>query len=135
MTREFFEKEPETARLITLATTEAGLFANDYKTRDAVIDMVHERSEPYSKIERVLYKKVFMPGRSDFDPFPFQSSARVLLDVMKRQGIIDRSIASGQTARETFLSDFSRQILTELKAPRIPAANNRTEILMNERMA
>lgn len=135
MTREFFEKEPETARLITLATTEAGLFANDYKTRDAVIDMVHERSEPYSKIERVLYKKVFMPGRSDFDPFPFQSSARVLLDVMKRQGIIDRSIASGQTARETFLSDFSRQILTELKAPRIPAANNRTEILMNERIA
>jgi hypothetical protein len=76
-----------------------------------------------------------MPGRSDFDPFPFQSSARVLLDVMKKQGIIDRSIASGQTTRETFLSDFSRQILTELKAPRIPAANNRTEILMNERMA
>ena len=134
MTKEFFEKETETARLITLATTEAGLLANNYKTRDSVIDLVHEQSKPFGKIERMIYKRAFIPGRSDFDPFPFQSSAQVLLDVMQKQGILNRDIASFQIARETFLSDFSRQILIELKAPQIPSDNNRVEILMNERM-
>jgi len=91
MTRKFFKNEAETARLLTLGTTEAGLVANDYRRRDRVIDLIHSKSKPYGKLPREIYRKAFMPGRSDFEPFPYQSSAKVLLGLMKSQGMLPRT--------------------------------------------
>jgi len=135
MTRSFFEKEKETAHLLTLGTMEAGLAANDYRSRDRVIDLVHAKSQPYGKLPRDLYRKAFMPGRTDFEPFPYQSSAKVLLDLMKTQGMLPGNADSAVIARETFLSDYARKILSELEADNIPESGRREETILGEKVA
>jgi len=132
MNRSFFEKEKESAHLITLGTVKAGLRANDYRTRDQVIDLVQTQSPPYSKIPRQIFRKAFMPGRSDFYPFPYQSSARVLLMEMKTQGLLPPEYDAEAVARETFLSDYNRKVMTELEASGIPANNDRVETLLGQ---
>lgn len=132
MTEDFFKKEPDTVRALTLGTTKAALVANDYRKRDEVMDTVHSKSEAYGKIPREIFRKAFMPGRTDFDPFPYQSSAQVLLGEMRKQDMLPDACNIESVAKETFLSNYCRDVMKELGATNIPVSNGRTETLFGE---
>jgi nitrate/nitrite transport system substrate-binding protein len=135
MRKDFFEKKPDLAKSIYLSTLNSGSRLNSLITRvDAIVE-THEHSAPYSKVPLESMIKAFVPGRSGFDPFPFQSSAKVVLKMMKKNSLLPDNVKIEPIIKETFLSDFSREILSSMPGAKIPASNYRKEKVVGKIMS
>ncbi|MBI5741351.1 MAG: ABC transporter substrate-binding protein [Nitrospirae bacterium] len=128
--RRFFEDNMELAADVTRCFIRGGLIANDAANREEMVDLL--RSVPdymYDRVPRTVLLNAFTPGRSDFYPFPFQSSARVVIEMMKKYSLLPATSDEKKLAREVFLSDLSRKIMKELGVDP-PESNYRTEKIL-----
>jgi nitrate/nitrite transport system substrate-binding protein len=131
-TRDCFEKRPDMVASVTRAMTKAGLRANDPDTREETIDLLRTSElYKYNKIPKEVLAKAFIPGRADFYPFPYQSSAALITEEMKNYGLLDNNIDTKQLSEEIFLSDFSRSIMKEL-GTEAPPSNYRVEKILGK---
>jgi nitrate/nitrite transport system substrate-binding protein len=55
-----------------------------------------------------------VPGRADFDPFPYQSMAVWILTQLKRWGYLKGDVDYRQVAEKVFLATEARTRMTEL---------------------
>ena len=115
--KELFDKEKELVTSVTRMMTKGGLMINEQETRGETVDFLRSTSKyRYEKVPRQVLVRAFVPGRADFYPFPFQSSALVIIDIMKKHKLLPRNVNDKRLAREVFQSDLSRKIMTELGA-------------------
>ncbi len=113
--REFFDKNKSLVTDVTRMITKSGLLVNRPESREDTIDILQSTSEyNYDKVPHAALKKAFTPGRSDFFPFPYQSTAMLLADIMKKYNLIPSDTDGRQLAREVFQSDLSRKLMAEL---------------------
>lgn len=130
--KEFFEGNKELSASVTRALTRGGLAANEPNNREELIDALRSTSEyKYDKIAKPVLMTAFIPGRSDFYPFPFQSSARLIIEIMKKYSLLPDNVNDKKLAHEVFLSDFSRKIMKDLGA-NPPATNYRPEKILGK---
>lgn len=127
--RDFFDKNTELMRELTRSVTKATLQVNNANTREETIDLLRSSSKfKFDLIPKKVLMSAFTPGRADFYPFPYQSSALVLIDIMKKYNILPADVHDRKVAEELFLADYSREIMKELGASP-PASNLRVEKL------
>jgi nitrate/nitrite transport system substrate-binding protein len=115
--KDFFDKNTELVASVTRMMTKGGLSINEPDARGTTINLL--RSTPsyrYDTVPKEVLEKAFTPGRSDFYPFPYQSSALVIIEIMKRYGLLPETVENSKLAREVFLSDFSRKRMHEIGA-------------------
>lgn len=117
-TRSFAVRQPETLSAVTLAVLEAALFAGPAANREAFVDTIREL-EPYGKMKKEILLKAFAPGRADFDPFPYRSSASTVARMMQNFMLLPRSLALPD-AENAFDTAASRALHAKLgaEAPR-----------------
>ena len=128
--REFFEQDRELVTAVTRAMTKGGLSANKAATREETINILQGSPEyRYDKVPKVVLMNAFIPGRSDFYPFPYQSTARVIIEDMKKYGLLPKEVDDRQLSGEVFLSDLSRQVIRELGA-KPPESDYREEKIL-----
>ena len=83
--KELYEKEKELVTDVTRAVTQSGLYANQPDTREQIIDTLQSVPDfRFDTIPKDILKKAFTPGRSDFYPFPYQSTAMLIIEIMKK---------------------------------------------------
>ena len=86
-TRSFADRNPEALSAVALSVLEAALFAGPRQNREAFVDAIQTLG-PYGKLKKGLLMKAFAPGRADFDPFPYRSSARTVAMMMKKFNLL-----------------------------------------------
>lgn len=134
MRRDFFDQNQSLAKSFYLSTLQSGLTLDNMNLRQAAVRNIHERSAPYAKLPLSDLDRAFSVVRSDFDPFPFQSSGKALLNLMMEQNLMPKNINSQKIVEEAFLSDLSRTLIGSL-GQKAPAENNRAEIIMGKSYA
>jgi nitrate/nitrite transport system substrate-binding protein len=134
MRRDFLVKNSERAKAVYRSSLTSGLLLDNFRTRIEAIEKTHARSDSYRKIPLETVIKAFVPGRSDFAPFPFQSSARAILILMRQAGLAPQGIDIDTVVEQTILSNLSRELLTELGG-KPPASNNRPETIVGKVIA
>lgn len=128
--QEVFKTDRGLVAAVTRAITRAGLMANNPDTREETVDMLRTSDKyNYNAIAREVLLRAFIPGRADFYPFPYQSSAMLIVDHMKKHGLLDHQSDSRALAESLFLSDFSRSIIEGL-GEQAPHDNYRTEKIL-----
>jgi len=132
--KSLFDQEKNLFKDFVTATMRSSLALNSPTTRREKLQYIWENIDQYQKLPLPVIQKAFTPGRTDFDPFPFQSSIRVVGKILLHNGLIPKDIAYEQSAREVFLSDYAREILQSLKADN-PPANDRLEIVIGKSYA
>ncbi|GAB4485066.1 MAG: CmpA/NrtA family ABC transporter substrate-binding protein [Thermodesulfovibrionales bacterium] len=130
----FYREEPETVKSFYLSSLESGLILNNVSTRNEALKRIHMDAKPYNAISASAMQKAFTPGRTDFDPFPYQSSGKAVLRMMKESNLLPASVDIDQMTSKTILSDLSRQLLKKL-GDNPPPTNNRQEKIVGEIMA
>ena len=129
--RDFYEKDPDMVQALYMSSIESGLMLNNVKTRNTHIDKIHKNSKPYSRFPAKAMKKAFMPGRSDFDPFPYQSSGKAILTMMKEFKMMPASANTDEMVSRAFLSNVSRKLIVSAGG-KAPAKNSRTEKIVGK---
>ena len=129
---EFFEKNRSLVTDVTRTITQSGLLVNQPDTREQTIDVLQSTSEyNYDKVPKKVLMKAFTPGRSDFYPFPYQSTALLIVEIMKKYNLLSPELKDKKIARDVFQSDLSRQIMTDLGSTP-PETNFRTEKILGK---
>lgn len=82
----------------------------------------------YEKLDPEVLKLAMAFSRSGFYPFPYQSSATLILNLMRNYGLAPK-VDSKAVAKEVFLSNFSRDCLNAIGA-KSPRKNYRPEIVL-----
>jgi nitrate/nitrite transport system substrate-binding protein len=113
-TRSFADRQPEALTAVTLVVLEAALFAGPAANRAAFIDTIREL-EPYGKMKKELLLNVFAPGRADFDPFPYRSSAATVARMMKSFMLLPRNLTLPDV-ETTFDTAATHTLFTQLGA-------------------
>lgn len=131
MRRDFFDKNQSLAKSFYLSTLQSGLVLDNMSSRQTAVRTVHEKSAPYAKFPLSDLDRAFSVVRSDFDPFPFQSAGKALLNLMMEQNLMPKNVDPQKIVAETFLSDLSRTLLGSL-GHTAPKENNRAEIIMGK---
>jgi len=129
--RDFYEKDPDMVQALYKSSIESGLMLNNVKTRNAHIDKIHKDSKLYSQFPAEAMKKAFMPGRSDFDPFPYQSSGKAILTMMKEFKMMPASANTDEMVSRAFLSDVSRKLIVSAGG-KAPDKNTRIEKIVGK---
>lgn len=125
--REYLEKNRELAADVIRVTTRSALYINRPDTREEVVDII--RSVPdfkYDKVPRAALLKAFTPGRSDFYPFPYGSSGRLIAEIMKKYQLLPSDTNEITLAKEVFQSELSHKLIAEL-CEEPPESNYRVE--------
>ena len=99
------------------------------ENRPALIQQIRDQNEMYQKLPLELLQKAFAPGRSDFGPFPYQSSTKTVAKLMKKSSLMPEDADIDKLSSDIFLSDFARARMQELAISDIPASNDRPEEL------
>lgn len=131
MRKDFFESDKGLAKAIYSSTMESGLKLNNPETRFQAIEKIHIDSQPYNKLPFEALKKAFNPGRSDFDPFIYQSSGKAVLTMMRNSNMLPDSVDIDDMVAKTCLSDLSREILASVGG-KPPADNSRVEKIIGQ---
>ncbi len=115
--KDSFEQNRNLVHDVTRVVTKSALTINHADTRADTIKILQNSSlYKYDQIPREALLKAFVPGRSDFYPFPYQSAAIVIVEIMKKYQLLANKIDTKKLAQEVFQSQLSRQVLTELGA-------------------
>lgn len=125
--RSLFDNEPELFRDFVSATMRGSLDLNATADRNQKLEMVWEKSPQYRKTPLKVLQNAFLPGRTDFNPFPYQSSVKIVGRLLQKQGVLPQDHPIEKASAELFLSDYAREILHAIGAPKIPTANARPE--------
>ena len=125
--KKLFKTEPKLYKNFILATSESALLLNKPFNRKEKLKTVWDNSKQFQKVPFEILNKACTPGRADFYPFPYQSSMQLYLKLFIKRGLAPSTLSPVNIAKQTFLSDYSREILKELKASQIPQNNNRIE--------
>lgn len=107
----------EQVKAFSRALTLGALTANEPDRREELVDLL--RNQPgfgYDNLPRPVLQRAFTPGRTDFQPFPYQSSARLIIEIMKKHELLDARVDGRELAGEVFLSGLSREVMRELGA-------------------
>jgi nitrate/nitrite transport system substrate-binding protein len=129
--KDMYVNDRDTVKALYLSSLESGLLLNRVDTRTDALTVVHKEAKPYSQLTLSAMLKAFTPGRTDFDPFPFQSSGRAILTMMKESRLMPGSVDAQKTVSETMLSDLARELLKKL-GDTPPAENSRQEKIVGE---
>jgi len=129
--RDLYEKDPDLVQAVYKSSIESGLMLNNVKTRNAHIEKIHKDSKLYSQFPAGAMKKAFMPGRSDFDPFPYQSSGKAVLTMIKEFKMMPASAKADEMVSQAFLSDVSRKLIASAGG-KPPAKNTRIEKIVGK---
>jgi len=130
--KEMFDKDRALVASVTRMMTKGGLLINEKETRGETVDFLRSTQKyRYNTIPRNVLMRAFVPGRADFYPFPYQSSALVIIEIMKRYGLLPRAVNDKKLAKEVFLSDFSRMIMKDVGA-KPPKSNYRAEKILGK---
>ena len=132
--RDLYEKDPDLVGALYKSSIESGLMLNNVKTRNAHIEKIHKDAKPYSQFPAEALKKAFMPGRSDFDPFPYQSSGKAVIQLMKEFNLMPASANADEMVSQAFLSDVSRELITSAGGT-APPNNTRNEKIVGKVMS
>jgi len=128
MRKDFFKKHRQQVKDIVTITTRASLFINRERNRGTLVSILQKTPFGYAKIPEHVLKLAFMYERSAFYPFPYQSTAKVVLKMMRNAKMLpDINIAG--VAREVFLSDYMRECLSEINV-KAPRKNSRPEYVL-----
>jgi nitrate/nitrite transport system substrate-binding protein len=125
--RSLLEDEPTLFRDVVTATLRSSLELNEASTRDLRLKMIWGRIPQFQKFPFEVTQDAFTPGRSDFEPFPYQSSARVVAKLLQKNGLIPETVSAEKTVAEIFLSDYTRTLMQSINAASVPESNNRSE--------
>ena len=121
-------------RMVNLvsAITRASLYINKERNRDELVSALRKSAYGFELISRKVIEMAFAFSRSSFYPFPYQSTAVLMLKMMQDYNLLP-SFDTKSAAREVFLSDFLRECLGEIgkKAPR---NNYRPEIVLGRHL-
>jgi nitrate/nitrite transport system substrate-binding protein len=130
--KQLFEKEPALFHDFVTATLESSLEIHDPTSRELKLKMIWNRLPQFQQMPFEVIKSSFTPGRTDFEPFPYQSSAKVVAKLLQKNGLLQQDISPEQTALEIFLSDYTRSIMQSINAPYIPPTNNKEELVVGK---
>ncbi len=129
-TKRNFVGNREQVKAFSRALTLGALAANEPDRRDELVDVLRRQTAfGYDGLSRPLLQRAFTPGRSDFQPFPYQSSARLIIEIMKRHELLDARVDAKALASEVFLSGLSREVMRELGAAP-PDSDHRVEKIL-----
>lgn len=132
--KSLFDQEKNLFRDFVTATMKGSLALNSPTTRREKLQYIWQNVDQYQKLPLPVIQKAFTPGRTDFDPFPYQSSMRVVGRLLQHNGIIPKAIDYDKSAKEVFLSDYAREILQSIK-PDVPQTDDRHEIVIGRSYA
>jgi nitrate/nitrite transport system substrate-binding protein len=140
--KEFVTQLPNTYRALLKAIMEATAFATQAGNRKQIAEAIapaNYLNQPVTVVEQVLtgtyadglgnVKKV--PGRIDFDPFPWHSFAVWILTQMKRWGQLKGDVDYAKVAREVFLATDAMRLMKEA-GMRPPATTSKKFAVMGK---
>lgn len=125
--RSLLKKEPTLFKDVVSATLRSALELNETTNRDLRLKMIWARIPIFQKIPFEVIQRSFTPGRSDFDPFPYQSSAKVVAKLLQKNGLLSEKISAEKTVADIFLSDYTRSLMHSINASSIPESNIKAE--------
>lgn len=125
--RTLFENESNLFHDFVTATLKSSLEINDPTSRELKLKMIWKRLPQFQQIPFSVIKSSFTPGRSDFEPFPYQSSAKVVAKLLQKNGLISQNVSVEDIASEIFLSDYTRNLMESIQAAYIPSSNDKEE--------
>ncbi|MBC8317217.1 MAG: ABC transporter substrate-binding protein [Desulfobulbaceae bacterium] len=131
--RSLFENDPTLFRDVVTATLRSTLELNETSTRDLRLKMIWERIPQFQEFPFEVIQSAFTPGRSDFEPFPYQSSAKVVAQLLQKNGLMPTTFSAEKTVADIFLSDYTRKLMHSLRASSIPDSNIRAEWVVGRR--
>ncbi len=130
--KDFYDKNATLVADVTRSMTRAGLTINEAENRESTIELLRSSDAfKFDKVPAPVLKNAFTPGRADFYPFPYQSSALIIIDIMKRLGLLAKDVNDKRLAEEVFLSGLSRKLMKEVGAE-APAKDHRMEKILGK---
>jgi ABC-type nitrate/sulfonate/bicarbonate transport system substrate-binding protein len=130
MKKDFFAGNRERVRALVAATARAAIYLNRESRRPELVDVLRAAPFGFDVLPEKVLRRAFAYDRCAFNPFPYQSTAMVTLQLMQRFQALP-PLDLRQVAGEVFLSDFMRECL-ELIGERAPRQNFRPELLMGK---
>lgn len=131
--KEFFigQNRNEMLNLVS-AITKASLYINKERNREELVNALEKTTYGFELLPRKVIEMAFAFSRSSFYPFPYQSTAVLLLKMMRDYELLP-PMDVHSTAAEVFRSDFMRECLAKIgkKAPR---KNFRPEIVLGRHL-
>jgi nitrate/nitrite transport system substrate-binding protein len=122
---EFIKQNPNTFAALFRAIARATAFAHKEENRKEIAKAIaptNYLNQPIPVLEQVFTGRYAdglgqirnVPGRADFDPFPYQSMAVWILTQLKRWGYLKGDVDYRQVAEKVFLATEARTRMTEL---------------------
>jgi nitrate/nitrite transport system substrate-binding protein len=135
VTDKFVKENPNTFSALFRAISSATVYAHKQENRPAIIEAIapaNYLNQPIPVLQQVMTGKFAdglgairdVPGRVDFDPFPWQSMGVWMLTQLKRWGYIKQDIDYKQIAEQIFLATDAR---TRLRAMGLSAPDSNYE--------
>ncbi len=131
MRQQDFQMEKNLLKAITRATTKASIELFKMKDRAELVKMLRRTQYGFSNVHENTLILAFSKERSDWHPFPFQSTGEVILKLMQKFKIASTNLDIKKIAQEVFLAEFNKECLKEIGV-RPPQQNTRPEFLMGE---
>lgn len=125
--RSLFESEPTLFKDVVSSTLRSALELNETTNRKLRLKMIWDRIPVFQELPLEVIQSAFTPGRSDFDPFPYQSSAKVVAKLLQKNGLMSKTISAEKTVADMFLSDYTRSLMHSINASSIPDSNTKAE--------
>jgi nitrate/nitrite transport system substrate-binding protein len=129
VSEKFAKEAPNAFSAIVRAIVDATLFSADPANRKEIAKAIAPRNylnQPVEVLEQVLTGEfpdglgntLSVPGRIDFDPFPWHSMAVWILTQLKRWGYLKEEIDYRKVAEQVFLAGDCAAIMREMgKSP------------------
>ncbi|GAB6184431.1 ABC transporter substrate-binding protein [Thermodesulfovibrio hydrogeniphilus] len=127
-----FQAEREVVKAITRATSKASIELFKMNDRTELVKMLRKTQYGFLEIPENTLTLAFSKERSDWHPFPYQSTGEVILKLMQIFKIAKADLDTKKIAQEVFLSELNKECLNEIGI-RPPYQNTRPEFLMGER--
>jgi len=129
--KSYFKKNQQMVEDVTRATATSCLMLNSIAMRKSQIEKIYAFHTPFNKIPLEQLQQAFQPRRSDFFPFPFLSSAYVIVEQMKKAKLLPESLKVKAFAKDVFQSNFAMRII-EQASSLVPGTSIPSSIERNE---
>lgn len=129
--RHHYDNERNLIEAITTVLAKSARYINPPNRREELIAILKNSPYHQANLTNEVLKKAFRPGRSDFDPYIFKSTALLLIDSLKKFGLIPRIYDSKAILDAVFMGDIMKTAYKNLNYP-LPQSDYRYEVLMGE---
>jgi len=140
--KEFVTGSPNTYAALLKSIIDATAFASKAENRKQIAEAIappNYLNQPVTVLEQILtgtfadglgsVQKV--PGRVDFDPFPWQSFAVWIMTQMKRWGQLKGDVDYAKVAQEVYLATDTAKLMKEVGLTP-PSATSKTFVVMGK---